>query len=387
MSIIYQIADNIISPMGFTTEANIRAVTRGEIGGQSFPQNTWDVPEPFFASVIDDQKIENAGENLTGFNHLTRFEKLVILSTHDAITKAGIDATSPKTLFILSTTKGNIDLLENREKPGYNDQQVHLWQSVKVLANYFKNPNQPLVVSNACISGVSAQIVAQRMLQSGKYKHAIVVGADLVSRFIISGFQSFKALSQQACKPFDANRTGLNLGEGAATIIYGVAENENQLPDQSIIFENGAITNDANHISGPSRTGEGLYLALQSVLSGHQPEEIGFINAHGTATPYNDEMESIALQRSGLQNTPVNSLKGYYGHTLGAAGVIETVISSQALKQNILIKSAGYEQCGVSNPLNIITETQNKPLESCIKMVSGFGGCNAAILLKKWSKK
>ncbi len=385
MSIIYQIADNIISPMGFTTEANIRAVIAGEIGGLSFPENTWNIPEPFFASVIDDQNIEKAGENLTGFNHLTRFEKLLILSATDAIDKAGIDASSPETLFILSTTKGNIDLLENRKKSGYNEQQVHLWQSANILSSYFKNPNTPLVVSNACISGVSAQIVAQRLLKGGKYKHAIVVGADLVSRFIISGFQSFKALSQQACKPFDANRAGLNLGEGAATIIYGLAENENQLHGQSIILQQGAITNDANHISGPSRTGEGLYLALQMVLSERKPEEIGFINAHGTATPYNDEMESIALQRSGLQNTPVNSLKGYYGHTLGAAGLIETVISSQALKQNIIIKSAGYEQCGVSNPLNIITKTQNMPLESCIKMVSGFGGCNAAILLKKWN--
>jgi 3-oxoacyl-[acyl-carrier-protein] synthase-1 len=187
MSIIYQIADNIISPMGFTTEANIRAVIAGEIGGLSFPENTWNIPEPFFESVIDDQNIEKAGENLTGFNHLTRFEKLLILSATDAIDKAGIDASSPETLFILSTTKVNIDLLENRKKSGYNEQQVHLWQSANILSSYFKNPNTPLVVSNACISGVSAQIVAQRLLKGGKYKHAIVVGADLVSRFIISG--------------------------------------------------------------------------------------------------------------------------------------------------------------------------------------------------------
>lgn len=385
MSVVYNIADNIVSPLGFTTEANIHAVLNGQMGGEHYPVNTWNIPEAFFASLIKDDQIDSAFRNISTDQSVTRFEKLILISAYDAVCKSGIDAASARTLFVLSSTKGNIGLLETRQQLGYSEDQVHLWYSASVMTSFFKNPNQPVVISNACISGVSAQIVAKRMLQTSKYDHVVVVGADVLSKFIISGFQSFKALSHELCKPFDANRVGLNLGEGAATIIYGIAGTEAEIPSGTIILENGAITNDANHISGPSRTGEGLFLALQSILIGLKADEIGFVNAHGTATPYNDEMESIALQRAGLISVPVNSLKGYYGHTLGAAGLIETIISAQALNQNKLIKSMGYEQCGVSNPVNMITKTDSKTVSRCIKMVSGFGGCNAAILLKKIS--
>jgi 3-oxoacyl-[acyl-carrier-protein] synthase I len=385
MSVVYNIADNIVSPLGFTTEANIHAVLEGWSGGKFYPDNTWNIPEAFFASLIDDKQIDSFFWGISAKTSFTRFEKIALISACEAVSSSGIDAASDRTLFVLSSTKGNIGLLEEREQTDYNEEQVHLWHSASVIARFFNNPNQPIVISNACISGVSAQIVAKRMLQTGKYNHVVVIGADVLSKFIISGFQSFKALSHELCKPFDAKRVGLNLGEGAATIIYGIAGTETELPVGAIMLENGAITNDANHISGPSRTGEGLFLALQSILIGLKAYEIGFVNAHGTATPYNDEMESIALQRAGLITVPVNSLKGYYGHTLGATGLIETIISAQALSQNKLIKSMGYEQCGVSNPVNVITKTESKTVSRCIKMVSGFGGCNAAILLKKIS--
>ena len=202
------------------------------------------------------------------------------------------------------------------------------------------------------------------MLRSGQYKHVVVVGAEELSRFVVSGFQSFKALSDELCKPFDINRKGLNIGEGAATIIYGVASDEKELPESTVVFANGYISNDANHISGPSRTGEGLHLALEKALAGQDRGDIGFINTHGTATPYNDEMEAIALTRSGLNNRPSNSLKGYFGHTLGAAGVLETVFSAHCLKNNYLVKCAGYETCGVSAPLNIITSDRSENVTS-----------------------
>lgn len=183
-------------------------------------------------------------------------------------------------------------------------------------------------------------------------------------------------------RPFDIHRTGLNLGEGAATIIYAKAEHQSELATDTIILTEGSITNDANHISGPSRTGEGLYLAIKSATRNHNGK-IDFINAHGTATPYNDEMESIAITRAGLNTCPTNSLKGIFGHTLGAAGIIETIVSSACLKSNKLVKSIGYENCGVSNPLNIVKQSSNSKLQNCLKLVSGFGGCNAAILLEK----
>jgi 3-oxoacyl-[acyl-carrier-protein] synthase-1 len=201
----------------------------------------------------------------------------------------------------------------------------------------------------------------------------------MLSRFIISGFQSFKALSQCNCRPFDAQRDGLNIGEAAATIIL-TNKKESDLQAGDVVFSAGAIRNDANHISGPSRTGEGAYLALRSVCDGIDTGELAFINAHGTATPYNDEMEAIAITRAGLQHVPVNSLKGYFGHTLGCAGVLESVISTRSLKDGTVLKMYGFETSGVSHPLQLVAQTQATTRNRCINMLSGFGGCNAALL-------
>ena len=384
MAIAYIKSDNIISSLGFTTDENINAVFSGVTGLKYCKENTLDVPEAFISSQINDELLNEYFLRLNINNqYFSKFEKLIILSIYEASSKIEISLASQRTLFIISTTKGNISLLEDRNEDFFCEEQLFIGHSAEVIARFFHNPNKPIVVSNACISGVSAQIVAKRLLNTGKYDNAVVVGADVLSKFIVSGFQSFKALSADYCKPFDSNRVGLNLGEGAATIIYGVAQTESALPKDTIVLEAGAITNDANHISGPSRTGEGLYLALKSITNTISPHQIGFINAHGTATPYNDEMESIAISRVELTDVPTNSLKGYFGHTLGAAGLLETVVSSQSLKNNKLVKSLGYDTCGVSVPLNIIKNAENKKLLRCIKMVSGFGGCNAAIMLKK----
>ncbi len=383
MAVTFIKSHNIISPLGFSSEENMNAVMSGAIGLKHYKENTLGVPEAFFASQINWEFIDAAFSKISQNNTYSRFEKLAILSVYNATSTINIDLANDKTFFVLSTTKGNIDGLENLKNENFKEEQILLWHSAFAIARFFGNKNQPAVVSNACISGISAQIVAKRLLNTNKYNHVVVVGGDLLSKFVISGFQSFKALSVEACKPFDANRVGLNLGEGAATLVLAKSEAESDLAKETIVLEAGAITNDANHISGPSRTGEGLFLALQAVMKSRKAQEIGFINAHGTATPYNDEMESIALSRAGLTEVPVNSLKGYFGHTLGAAGLIETVIASESLRLNQLIKSAGYETSGVTYPLNMITKSGTANISRCIKMASGFGGCNAAIILKK----
>ena len=113
--------------------------------------------------------------------------------------------------------------------------------------------------------------------------------------------------------------------------------------------------------------------------------EIDYLSAHGTATLFNDEMEAVAFNRLGLDHTPLNSLKGYFGHTLGASGLLETIIGMQSLYQNTLIASTGFENLGVSQPLNIITKTTSKELRTFLKTASGFGGCNTAALFRKVS--
>ena len=117
--------------------------------------------------------------------------------------------------------------------------------------------------------------------------------------------------------------------------------------------------------------------------AGLSANDIDFISAHGTATLYNDEMEAKAIASAKLESSPVNSLKGFYGHTLGAAGLIESIISIESLKQNIVIPTKGFEEIGVSKQINICDEIIQAPLQHCLKTASGFGGCNAAVIFSK----
>jgi 3-oxoacyl-[acyl-carrier-protein] synthase-1 len=195
---------------------------------------------------------------------------------------------------------------------------------------------------------------------------------------------SFLSLSPTACKPFDVERDGLSLGEGAGTIILS-KKNKNV---QAIQFLGGASANDANHISGPSRTGEGSFIAIKKALAEAktEPQLIDHISSHGTATLYNDEMESIAITRHNMQNVPVNSFKGSWGHTLGAAGIIETAAMLSEIRQNTLLKTVGFSKLGVSNSIHVLKENKNAELNVCLKLASGFGGSNAALLVKKLEK-
>ena len=380
------VSDNIISSLGFSADENFQHVKQGMTGLSNY-DGLFDLPEPFVASMIDEAKLDDAFNKLPKpvyatpnrkFARYTKLEKAAILSVSEALKNTTINPSGDKVLFILSTTKGNIFLLDPSQQEGYEPEQIFLWRSAALIAGYFGNVNLPVIVSNACISGANALIAAQRALLSGKYDYAIVIGTDMLSRFIISGFQSFKALSQQICKPFDVSRDGLNIGEAAATIIL-TNKHQDDLRRGEVVLATGAIRNDANHISGPSRTGEGAYLALRYVCSGIEPNELAFINAHGTATPYNDEMEAIAITRASLQHVPVTCQKGYFGHTLGAAGVVESIISTRALKEHIVLKTLGFKTSGVSHQLRIVKQTQPVSGNYCINMLSGFGGCNAAL--------
>lgn len=372
---IFQLGINITTKYGNSAAQNFDAVSQGR-SALSYYENLWDIPEAFWASIIENEQIDDWFSDITSFTNLSysSLEKLAIISASDAIEKANIDPSREDVLFILSTTKGNVENLSS-ENVG---KTIYLWHSAQIIAQYFGNINRPLVVSNACISGCAAQLEALRRLQNTKYRFAVVIGVDRLSKFIVSGFQSFKALSPNPCKPFDANRTGLNLGEGAATIVYGI-ENP-QYP--CCALRAGSIHNDANHISAPSRTAEGLYRAIKDVLP-LDCNNLAFVNAHGTATLFNDDMESVALNRTGLKNVPTQSLKAYFGHTLGAAGLIETVISSQALLQNTVLKSLGTEKVGTVEPIQVCLHNESTEKTEYIKVMSGFGGCNVALVFQK----
>ena len=374
---IFTSYNNIISPLGFSTQENYQAVSNSIIGVKKiklpFSQ------DEFCVAKISDEKIKDHLSQIKNANNHTKLEQLSILSIQDVLNQSGINPKDNRTLLIYSTTKGNIDILENTYK-NIDSKRVYLSSFAKYLQSYFQLAHTPVVLSNACISGILAIIIAKRFIEQGTYDNILVCGGDILSEFTISGFKSFNALSNEPSKPFDANRVGINLGEAVSTILV-TNQKELATPYQTQIVS-GASANDANHISGPSRSGDGLFQCLTQIVD-KNTNDIGFISAHGTATPFNDEMESIAFERAGLNTIPVNSLKGYYGHTLGAAGVLETVLSLESMKHQRLIKSEGYESKGVSGNITMIESHQDKNFSSFIKTASGFGGCNAAALFKK----
>ena len=358
----YIIADNIISPLGETSEENYLSVKAGRSGIRAYEPGTCNIPEGFYASLLFED-----------------FETLALRSAQKAIANAQLELKGKRTAFILSSTKGNIE------------KNISLADSAQRIANQLGIDSKPIVVCNACISGLSALILGNRLIDSGLYDAAIVCGCDTPRQFILSGFQSLKALSPEPCRPFDMERMGLNLGEAAATLILS----KNPIQGNSWRMGDGFIRNDAFHISTPSKTADGLYLSLQRTLESFtkeisstckqidMKEHLAFINAHGTATLFNDQMESVAIGRAGLSDLPANAYKSFWGHTMGAAGILETIISMKAIDDDTILGTRGFAELGVSGKMNICAENRPTDKKGFIKMLSGFGGCNATI----WAAK
>ena len=370
MKKVWILADSIVSPLGLTTEENYGKVRRG-ISGLEMVENSALNSGPVYLGMMKN------------FNHdasVSKFEALCMNVIQQLLAKVPVEP--DRTILILSTTKGNISFLEEGRP---DNPRIHLHETAAYLANKF-GFKKHMVISNACISGVMALLVGKRMVESGQVDYAFVVGADVLSKFIISGFQSLQALSPEQCRPFDSLRKGINLGECAAGVVLSHEPDWNG-KKSNVCIAGGGLSNDANHISGPSRTGEELGFAIHQALeeAGLDRSNVDFISAHGTATLYNDEMEAKAFNLMSLGTTPLNSLKGYYGHTLGAAGILETILSAQSLQEDELIPTAGFNSVGVSTAVNVIKKNESRTLKTCLKTASGFGGCNAAIILKKES--
>ena len=372
MKQVYHVADAVLCSLGDNSQSVFEAVAAGQSGIQS---RSFDKGLTYPVATLD-----QAQEQMLAAKYgpvYSRFEQMCLFVAERAMEKSTINAAAEDCLIILSTTKGNVAQIGQEE----NAASIPLYYSAKKIGKYFNNPNPVSVVSVACISGVAAQIMAKRLLEAGPYKYIILIGCDELSPFILAGFHSFQALSANTCRPFDAKRSGLNLGEAAVCMVLS---NEPAAASGEGILEGGAISNDANHLSGPSKTGEELGMAIRQAMAeaGKSPEMIGFVSAHGTATNYNDEMEAKAIYHAGIK-APVNSLKPYFGHTLGASGLLETLISLKAMNTGILLPTLHFEASNVSVPISIITRLSHMEIPNFVKTAAGFGGCNAAVL---WSK-
>ena len=361
------LSTNITSPVGLTTADNFAAVRRGEHAMKDL--SGWKgISVRFCAGCFTDEQREAL--RVPGFSWL---ESMVIRSVQDALGHCDVDPASPRTLFVLSSTLGNVDELS--PAPETDGDFRNFGDSARKVARYFGIVTEPVVVCNACVSGVTAQLLADRLISAGHYDHAIVCGADTVSPFIVAVFHSFQSMSPTVCRPFDIERLGLNLGEGASTIILGRAAEAD-----GWLLVDGLLDNDAYHVSAPDPTGDGVRRVIEGTLAGRDISDLATVSGHGTGTMFNDEMESKALAAAGLSNLPVSSYKAFFGHTMGACGVLETALALHALERGVILPAGGFEEIGVSGRIDISAAERTTQKRTLLKIVSGFGSCNGAAL-------
>jgi 3-oxoacyl-[acyl-carrier-protein] synthase II len=290
---------------------------------------------------------------------------------------------------VLATTKANIEALERLSdgracsEMARRHLQGNLLAQDLAVSHGAEGPVQ--CVSNACVSGLIGIQQGARLIQRGNADAVLVVGVDHLSAFVMAGFNALKALDPVGCRPFDRDRCGLSPGEAGAAMVLVRESLIRKSTTPPIQILGWGSSNDANHITGPSRDGSGLAQAIRSALdsSNLDPQQIDYLNAHGTGTPFNDAMESAALRSVfGDACPPVSGAKGMLGHTLGAAGVVETILCVLAMHERWLPGTAGLKVAADGAPSSLMHEARPAGrLHYVLKMNTGFGGVNGVIIL------
>jgi 3-oxoacyl-[acyl-carrier-protein] synthase II len=248
------------------------------------------------------------------------------------------------------------------------------------------------IIANACASGANSLGHAWSLLRHGRAPRVLAGGYDALSELVFAGFGSLQALSPTTCRPFDATRDGLALGEGAAVFTLETLEHAQQRGARILgeIVGYGAV-NDAHHLTQPQPEGNAAFgamtLACQS--AGVAPEQIGYVNAHGTATPLNDSAEAAAINRwagPGAPQLPVSSTKASIGHLLGAAGAVEVGVCLMALQNQWLPPTATTASIDPACSFRLVTEPEPASFDYALTNSFGFGGANASVVLKRWSQ-
>jgi len=333
--------------------------------------------------------------NLPSSNNYSRTALLAEIAAKEAIKNAGItDINSCKTGLISATSVGGMDLTEKFYYSQFEEEINRKFinshsagDSSTKIANSLGITGFVSTISTACSSAANSIMLGARMIKSGKLDRVIVGGADCLSKFTINGFKTLMILSETDCRPFDANRTGLNLGEAAAFLVLESDECVKKENKKVLGYVSGyANANDAFHQTASSEDGEGATLAMKKALkiAGVSSKEIDYINAHGTATENNDASESAAIRRVFGDNLPeVSSTKAYTGHTLAAAAAIEAVYSILALQNGVVFPNLNFETPIAET--NIIPETEvlQKELNYVLSNSFVFGGNCSTLIFSK----
>lgn len=287
---------------------------------------------------------------------------------------------------IVATTKGEIDLLENKILKGQNNIPANSQSSfLEKVSSIAGTKDKGRIISAACSSAATAVARACAMIKCGKTQCVLVIACDSVTEFVFSGFSSLMALDKFSAMPFDKHRSGLSVGEAAAFVLL-MSESRAGKENRVIFGEvlGWGLSDDANHMTGPARASEGLILALKKALlsAGADDKDVGFISAHGTGTVYNDSMEMRAFKSVFLDKKPVYSIKGAIGHTMGASGLVEMIIAMRALRERKVPPTVNFKEADMDAEGWVSTSARLIPDNSIGVMTNaGFGGINAALVL------
>ena len=388
----------IISAIGNNVEENYTSLIEGKIGISKISKiNTIHKDSIMVGEIAFTNKEFEQQLGLTPNNNYSRTAFLGATAAKEALKNAGISNINKyKTGLISATSVGGMDMteayyydyLENKETQKYIEGN-HAGDSTQKIAEQL-GIEQGLVttISTACSSAANAIMLGARLIKSGQLERVIVGGADCLSKFTINGFKTLMILSDTYNSPFDDNRKGLNLGEAAAFLVLEsdkVVKAENK-PVLAYVKGYGNA-NDAYHQTASSENGEGATLAMQQALKVAEllPNDINYINAHGTATGNNDLSEGRAILRVFENQIPdFSSTKAYTGHTLAAAGAIEAVYSVLALQNNVVYPNLNFKTQMKEFSLTPQLELKEKELQTVMSNSFGFGGnCSTVIFSSK----
>ena len=321
--------------------------------------------------------------------HPSRTALLGMAAAAQAVADAAIPA-GARVALVSGTSVGGMDLTENfyrdfrtdKAKGRLRDVAGHdCADSTQRIARHCGIGGYTATVSTACSSAANAIVTGALLLGSGMADYVVAGGTDALCRFTLNGFNSLSVLDREPCRPFDATRAGLNLGEGAG---YLVLTHERPGMRTYCRLAGYANANDAHHQTASSQTGEGAYRAMAGALAQSGLRRVDYINVHGTATPNNDLTEGTALRRLfGGQVPPFSSTKGYTGHALAAAGGIEAVLAVLAITHGLRYGNPGFAEPIPELGLHPVARTQEADVRSVLSNSFGFGGNCCSLIFAK----
>lgn len=343
--------------------------------------------------ITDEEFIQRLG--IPPDRKINRTTLLAITAVQEALASSGGKISDPlRTGLISSTTVGGMTTTEKYfydfdSVPETRDwiEKLDCGDSTNDIAKYIGHRGFMTTLSTACSSSANAIILGANMIKAGLLDRVICGGADALSKFTINGFNSLMLLEQEHCRPFDKERKGLNLGEGAGFVVI---ESERAVEEyqRTPLAEVAGYSNvnDAFHQTASSPDGAGAQMAMKNamLMAGVSPADIDYINVHGTGTPNNDESESKAIKAIFEKAPPFSSTKAYTGHTLAAAGGIEAVISVLAIRNRLLFPNLNYKNRMDDIDFDPVTQlVENADIRHVISNSFGFGGNNTSLLFRK----